>query len=804
MEHKQLLLEAKVAQLLDNHIIAIPSLSWDPDSSDARERDAIRRIGTIFGAYQVHTWFWELSEMLRKFLMVGLLIFVSPGEPAQLGVALLITLFFLCAHLILQPFSTTDLNNMQTVSQTSLTLTLFVGLIMIIDAFVEKEADLASSGPWGQQTKNALQELNHFIFSMMAVTVNLATMVVPPLLMLKNLRQTLPSPGEVPGIIRQKLRAYIHVAYVLYLRVRVHFGADKGKLDLALNDADGSGMIDFEEFVNMECHAGMTRKKLRRLFKKLDVDESGELEYAEFVKHRAEMEAAVAVSDPKSAAEASIAMKGQQRLVRPGTVAKPASFAKAFMIRPPKPVAVEQDAAAVAAQDSTAARSEPLLRDDASSDKSAAKTPDAQDDPPKPTDGQPRGPPSSDFRQQMLQGTLHARKTLEAELEDDHAELFSPEAQSRLRSLVDSSKTYTVDSEHLLLLQPPPRQVSAAPAATKIRAAGPRSSKSSGSGSDAVTSEPNSDPKEGVRPPTSLMKRHASAFALGREVFQNRKKQLSSLANAQEDFEPPARSVNLGLPRNGAPRWSVGGGDDDEVEHDFSPPPRALASSSGIVVLAGRGDLPHAVQTTGPDDIANDNDLDDEDDFEPPPRSVAPVMTAGKQSGAVSSGHEVVTTLARRPSGSNATVRAIGERNTQAGSVEVGGGDDDEVEHDFSPPPRALASSSGIVLVPGRDDLPLAVQTTAPDDIADDNDLDDGDNFEPPPRSVAAFNRQLTSASAGDAAIATTPANSDTPDVEVVQGQSFGRQDDGAGIVWPPSHMRVRHRGTSGPAASQR
>jgi len=62
----------------------------------------VDRIGTIFGAYNVETWFWELTEMLRKFLMVAMLIFIFPGQPAQLGVGLLIGLFALLFHLIFQ------------------------------------------------------------------------------------------------------------------------------------------------------------------------------------------------------------------------------------------------------------------------------------------------------------------------------------------------------------------------------------------------------------------------------------------------------------------------------------------------------------------------------------------------------------------------------------------------------------------------------------------------------------------------------------------------------------------------------
>jgi len=489
-ENSLLRLEAKVAELLVAGVIAIPSLSWDPESSDARERDAIRRIGTIFGAYQVHTWYWELSEMLRKFLMVGLLIFVSPGEPAQLGCAMLITLFFLCIHLILQPFSTRDLNNMQAVSQASLTLTLFVGLIMIIDGYIEKEAALAQSGRWGQAVRNTLQELNHFIFSTMAVTVNLTTMVVPPLLMMKNLRASLPTPAAVLLIISSKIRWVRWSIYILYLRLKVFVVKDKesakDQLFIARHDRDGSGQVDLHEFLGMEIHEGMSKKKLKQVFRSLDTDDSGTLDYSEFAKYRATLE----VRTLGAAAASGIieGWQGKPKLVKPGSVAKPRAFAQPFLIRPtaPEPAASEQDVAKDAGS----------IGDDASSDKSAAKTPDVQDDV---GNVETQGPPSGDFRQLMLKGTHSIRKASKTDVQEDHPELLSPLAQSRLRFLVDSSKAYNVDSEPLLL-QPPPRQVSAAPEITKITARISSSSQSSGSESGA-------EPR--------LLRRHPSAFVVG-------------------------------------------------------------------------------------------------------------------------------------------------------------------------------------------------------------------------------------------------------------------------------------------------
>jgi hypothetical protein len=196
MQTKQLELQELVLRFLKAGVISIPVLFWNPESEDKRERDACRRLSGVFAAYRVETWFWELAEMLRKFMMVGFLVLISPGEPAQLGVALLITLFFLFAHFILQPFCNQQLNQMQAVSQVSLALTLFVGLMTIIDVYTKKEADLAASGPWGVAQENSVHELNREIFAMIAIGVNVTTFLLPLLLMLNGLTEYFPNPSD--------------------------------------------------------------------------------------------------------------------------------------------------------------------------------------------------------------------------------------------------------------------------------------------------------------------------------------------------------------------------------------------------------------------------------------------------------------------------------------------------------------------------------------------------------------------------------------------------------------------------------
>jgi len=144
----------------------------------------------------VGTWYWELVEMLRKFMLVAASVLIMPGEPAQVASSLFITLFFLFAHTGLQPFATRDLNMMQAVSQGSLMLTLIVGLMMIIGGYKRQEQEAAASGKWASDETDPLFETNQFIFEVIAITVNMTTTITPPLLLMKSLKGSIPNPSD--------------------------------------------------------------------------------------------------------------------------------------------------------------------------------------------------------------------------------------------------------------------------------------------------------------------------------------------------------------------------------------------------------------------------------------------------------------------------------------------------------------------------------------------------------------------------------------------------------------------------------
>ena len=90
-------------------------------------------------------------------------------------------------------------------------LTLFVGMMMIIMRYMEREAALAAAGPWGADSKDRMAETNKAIFSFIAVWINMFTMGLPPLLLARNFKKMLPNPRDVPGI----LKGYLFVLFGL-------------------------------------------------------------------------------------------------------------------------------------------------------------------------------------------------------------------------------------------------------------------------------------------------------------------------------------------------------------------------------------------------------------------------------------------------------------------------------------------------------------------------------------------------------------------------------------------------------------
>ena len=88
------------------------------------------QFGFIYSRYQPQNYLWEISEMVRKFLLTGVILFLAPGSIAQLAMALLIASYFMAWHVRRDPFKASFENTLQTVSLVSTVMVLVLGIMI--------------------------------------------------------------------------------------------------------------------------------------------------------------------------------------------------------------------------------------------------------------------------------------------------------------------------------------------------------------------------------------------------------------------------------------------------------------------------------------------------------------------------------------------------------------------------------------------------------------------------------------------------------------------------------------------------
>jgi hypothetical protein len=128
--------------------------------SDA-ERLAEDRVGFLFEAYRVQTFYWEVVELLRKFLLTGVMSMVSPGSAAQVVMGLLVAFGAVVAYARLSPYAEPGVNRLGLLAQLNLFFFLLVALLLKVKA---DGADHDSN-----------------IYNGVVGTLSLSLLVVPPL-----------------------------------------------------------------------------------------------------------------------------------------------------------------------------------------------------------------------------------------------------------------------------------------------------------------------------------------------------------------------------------------------------------------------------------------------------------------------------------------------------------------------------------------------------------------------------------------------------------------------------------------------
>lgn len=100
------------------------------------------KYGYLYTSYKVDCWHTGSMECLRKMLLVGAIVFFSPGSPTQTALAFCVAYFFLMYHIKMAPYNDSSVNRMELIAESTLTMTLFAGLGL--QAHMCKDEDGAS------------------------------------------------------------------------------------------------------------------------------------------------------------------------------------------------------------------------------------------------------------------------------------------------------------------------------------------------------------------------------------------------------------------------------------------------------------------------------------------------------------------------------------------------------------------------------------------------------------------------------------------------------------------------------------
>ena len=124
-------------RLCNERVISLPALQWD-GSLGPEEETVVRRFGFLINATRVECWWWEVIEMSRKFLLTGLMVVLFHGSAPHLIGSLLVTFFFILAHLTVDPYLNAGLNDFQRLALVTQYITILGSLIYLLAGTLEE------------------------------------------------------------------------------------------------------------------------------------------------------------------------------------------------------------------------------------------------------------------------------------------------------------------------------------------------------------------------------------------------------------------------------------------------------------------------------------------------------------------------------------------------------------------------------------------------------------------------------------------------------------------------------------------
>jgi len=137
-------------------LVATTLLLWKASSAiiSGKHTPFSRAVSFLYKEYNVTTFWWELMEMLRKFLLVGIFVTLAPGSILQISVGTIVTAAYLMVQLQASPYKNDMDDYLAQGSSFSLLMVFFCSIIYKYDALTASE-DL--------QTKMSIEQKDKFI-----------------------------------------------------------------------------------------------------------------------------------------------------------------------------------------------------------------------------------------------------------------------------------------------------------------------------------------------------------------------------------------------------------------------------------------------------------------------------------------------------------------------------------------------------------------------------------------------------------------------------------------------------------------
>lgn len=88
------------------------------------------RYGLLYAKYDPRCWWWEEVELLRKLLLTGVVVFVSPGSTVQIWFAVIVALTALLCTTYFTPYANDKIDAVSWAAQTCTLLTLLCTLAL--------------------------------------------------------------------------------------------------------------------------------------------------------------------------------------------------------------------------------------------------------------------------------------------------------------------------------------------------------------------------------------------------------------------------------------------------------------------------------------------------------------------------------------------------------------------------------------------------------------------------------------------------------------------------------------------------